>query len=252
MESSEIYTLEEMAEKLDLSPEVLESCLREKILEPSTLADGTQPLFTPRDFPLLEQVKQLFEMGYSTADIKKISKKIGLPGARGGRKKRGDIRNLLTVGELAKSSGLNARTLKYWEERGLIEPTRRSEGGFRLYEERWVKFCRQIQDLQLFSYSLDEIRDLIRIFGLSDAEKDGLTGEKKPDRQTVEQAAEMLTDLSERIQRLSYGIERWKKRMKSFQAALNVARKQLQKSPEPVEETPKPDQEPPENTPEKE
>ena len=38
---------------------------------------------------------------------------------------------LLLIGEFAKLAGTNLRTLRYYEERGLFKPARRSRGGFR-------------------------------------------------------------------------------------------------------------------------
>ena len=37
------------------------------------------------------------------------------------------------VGELARRTGLSVRTLRYYDEIGLLAPSRRSEGGHRLY-----------------------------------------------------------------------------------------------------------------------
>ncbi len=226
---TKIYTIEEAAMHLGLEEALLEKWLQEGVVETTIVADGTQPLFTTEDFPLLEKVNQLHEMGYSTDEIRKISRKIGLPGATESRKKHEGVRNLFTVGELANSSGVNVRTVKYWEERGLIQPTSRSEGGFRLYDERVVSFCRQIQDLQLFSYSLDEIGEIIGLFGSSDAGETRLWLRGKPDAQTVERAAEILEDMGERIRRLSLGVERWRKRLRNFQNAIYTARKQMKK-----------------------
>ena len=39
----------------------------------------------------------------------------------------------LTVGNLADKIGVSPRTIKHWEDKGIIEPDMRSDGGFRLY-----------------------------------------------------------------------------------------------------------------------
>ena len=41
--------------------------------------------------------------------------------------------DLMQIGKFAKLTGSNLRTLRYYEELGLIEPASRSDGGFRLY-----------------------------------------------------------------------------------------------------------------------
>lgn len=40
---------------------------------------------------------------------------------------------LLQIGEVAEAIGLSLRTVRYYEQMGLISPERRSQGGFRLY-----------------------------------------------------------------------------------------------------------------------
>jgi hypothetical protein len=56
---------------------------------------------------------------------------------------------LLQIGEFAKRTGTNLRTLRYYEELGLIRPTKRSAGGFRYYapdqSERILAIKRRLQ-----------------------------------------------------------------------------------------------------------
>ncbi len=61
------------------------------------------------------------------------------------------------VGELAKRTGLTVRTLHYYEERGLLHPPLRSEGGYRLYTEKDVARLQQIASMRRLGFSLDDI-----------------------------------------------------------------------------------------------
>ena len=45
----------------------------------------------------------------------------------------------MRIGDLARWAGATMRTIRYDEERGLIEPARRSKGGFRLYQDEEAK-----------------------------------------------------------------------------------------------------------------
>ena len=72
--------------------------------------------------------------------------------------RRRDKDSFLTVGNLAERSGVSPRTIKHWEDKGIIEPDMRTEGGFRLYSESYVFLCQLIRDLQLFGYTLEEIK----------------------------------------------------------------------------------------------
>lgn len=64
----------------------------------------------------------------------------------------------LKVGELAKQTGLSVRTLHYYDEIGLLSPSRRTEAGHRLYTAGDVVRLRQIKSLRYLGFSLEEIR----------------------------------------------------------------------------------------------
>lgn len=63
----------------------------------------------------------------------------------------------LTVGELAKRSGLTVRTLHHYDAIGLLTPSARSDAGYRLYERGDVARLYQIQALRRFGLSLADI-----------------------------------------------------------------------------------------------
>ena len=68
---------------------------------------------------------------------------------------------LLKIGEFAELVGTNLRTLRYYEELGLIEPAERSAGGFRYYRPTDVNRVHLIRDLQDLGLHLDRIRELL-------------------------------------------------------------------------------------------
>jgi MerR family copper efflux transcriptional regulator len=69
---------------------------------------------------------------------------------------------LLKVGDLARQCGKSARALRLYEELGLLAPTARSHGGFRLYDEAAITRIRWIELLQESGFTLHQIRDLLR------------------------------------------------------------------------------------------
>ncbi len=69
--------------------------------------------------------------------------------------------HLIKIGRFAKLAGTNLRTLRYYEERELIVPTYRSEGGFRYYRPTDVNRVRLVRDLQDLGLNLDKIRELL-------------------------------------------------------------------------------------------
>jgi len=230
MEGSRIYTLSEAAQKLGVSKELLSEWVDGKIVAPSAVADRAEPFFEEADMLLLEQVRHLHEIGYGTQEIKKIVKKIGLPRPDKLKKRQRKVHRYLTVGELAKRCGLNARTIKYWEERGIIEPTTRSEGGFRLYHEDYVLFCNLIHDLQLFGYSLEEIKEVADLFRVYyDIHTGNFTGSNKKMLEKLDVMAKKIASLFARMDELTKGVERWRKLLKEKQVEIQTLRKKLSK-----------------------
>ena len=68
---------------------------------------------------------------------------------------------LLKIGDFAKLAGTNLRTLRYYEELGLLAPAKRSDGGFRYYRRTDVNRLAMIHDLQELGLHLDRIRELM-------------------------------------------------------------------------------------------
>lgn len=69
----------------------------------------------------------------------------------------------LTIGQLAKESGVRTDTIRYYEQLGLIKPEGRSESGYRLYSDdaiRLVQFIRRAKDL---GFTLAEIKTLLTL-----------------------------------------------------------------------------------------
>ena len=68
----------------------------------------------------------------------------------------------LQIGEVAERTGVTQRTLRFYEERGLLKPPSRLEGGFRLYSEDDVRRVEQIKRLQsLLGFTLAEIKEMV-------------------------------------------------------------------------------------------
>ena len=71
-------------------------------------------------------------------------------------------RRLLRIQEVAATLGLTPRTIRYYEELGLLTPAARSEGDYRLYDDDDVERLRFIKDLRdEAGFSLAEISQLL-------------------------------------------------------------------------------------------
>ena len=73
------------------------------------------------------------------------------------------MKDHLTIGAVAKKSGVNLQTIRYYERRGLLTPDSRSEAGYRLYAPEVVKIIRFIKNAQELGFSLEEIGRLLRL-----------------------------------------------------------------------------------------
>ena len=67
----------------------------------------------------------------------------------------------LSRGALARKSGVNAETIRYYEKSGLVQDPPRSAGGHRLYGPVHVQRLSFIRRCRELGFSLDEIRNLL-------------------------------------------------------------------------------------------
>ena len=68
----------------------------------------------------------------------------------------------LQIGEVAQRTGVTQRTLRFYEEKGLLHPPSRMDGGFRLYSEEDVQRVEHIRRLQdLLGISLADIKEMV-------------------------------------------------------------------------------------------
>lgn len=65
---------------------------------------------------------------------------------------------MLTVGEVARRTGLTVRALHHWDELGLLTPSVRSRAGYRLYGRQELERLQRIVSLKQVGLSLEEVR----------------------------------------------------------------------------------------------
>ncbi len=68
---------------------------------------------------------------------------------------------MLTIHHVSKQTGISVRTLRYYEEIGLLLPIAKTEGGHRIYDENELKTLQQIVFLKTLGFKLKEIQTLI-------------------------------------------------------------------------------------------
>ena len=76
------------------------------------------------------------------------------------------IDNHFQIGEVAERVGLSLRTIRYYEEIGLVSPSGRTEGGFRLYTDADIERLRLVKALKPVGMSLDTLGELMECVDL--------------------------------------------------------------------------------------
>lgn len=70
---------------------------------------------------------------------------------------------MLMIGKLAREAGVTPDTVRYYEKEGLLAPARKSDAGYRLYDEDAARRLRFIRQAQQCGFSLSEIRELLTL-----------------------------------------------------------------------------------------
>lgn len=75
-----------------------------------------------------------------------------------------DHEEIISIGDVAKTFGLTTRTLRYYEEVGILEPSRRAEGGIRGYSPDDVRRLRFILKLKELGLTIKEMQELYTVY----------------------------------------------------------------------------------------
>jgi DNA-binding transcriptional MerR regulator len=72
-----------------------------------------------------------------------------------------DHNELFTIGQLARRTGLTVRTIRFWSDCGIIPPTSRSTGGYRLYDAAAVGRLDLVRTLRELGLDLDTVQRVL-------------------------------------------------------------------------------------------
>jgi MerR family copper efflux transcriptional regulator len=70
----------------------------------------------------------------------------------------------MNIGAVAKQTGLNAKTIRYYESISLVDSPPRRENGYREYSEKNVQQLWFLRHARQFGFSIDECRDLLSLW----------------------------------------------------------------------------------------
>lgn len=114
------------------------------------------------------------------------------------------------IGELAERTGLSLRTIRHYDDVGLLPATARTDGGFRIYSEDDFERLMVIKQMKPLGFSLEEMADILDLFSQQDVgAADDRQAKLAPylDKAVAERAkmARNLAQADELIERLSGG-----------------------------------------------
>ena len=108
------------------------------------------------------------------------------------------VTGLVQIGEIADKFRVSTRTIKYYEELGLIKPRERSAGGFRLYGEEDVERLTRILKMKGMGFSLTAIKEILAVRDVA----------KEADKVVV--LNEVVKRLEEQEQQVDEKIRKWR------------------------------------------
>lgn len=120
---------------------------------------------------------------------------------------------MYTISDLAEQFGVTTRTIRYYEELGLLTPSR-TEGGRRIYTGSDVTRLKLVFRGKRFGFSLDEIKEMVLLFN------EDRTGEKQL-KVTIQYGEEKLAEVNERICELVEIREEIERLLTEFKGRLN-------------------------------
>ena len=70
---------------------------------------------------------------------------------------------MLTIGKLALSADVTTDSVRFYEKQNLLAPARKTDAGYRLYDDTAIRRLRFIKQAQQCGFSLAEIRELLAL-----------------------------------------------------------------------------------------
>ncbi|MDP9889935.1 MerR family transcriptional regulator (plasmid) [Arthrobacter sp. FW306-05-C] len=111
--------------------------------------------------------------------------------------------NTMHIGELAERTGLSLRTIRHYDDVGLLPATARTHGGFRVFSEDDFERLMVIKQMKPLGFSLEEMAEILALLASDNAENGALTGFLERAMQQRAKMARNLAQADEFIKRLS-------------------------------------------------
>jgi len=109
----------------------------------------------------------------------------------------------MTIGVLAKASGMGVETIRYYQRRGLVAEPEKPYGSIRHYDERALARLHFIRTAQWLGFSLDEIGELLKLEDGAHCDEARALAERKLDdlRRKIAALRQMESTLDSLVER---------------------------------------------------
>lgn len=81
--------------------------------------------------------------------------------------KKQETKKVYSIGEIAQIVGMTTRTIRYYEEIGLLNSIKRLEGGKRIYTDDDIRRLKFINRLKVLGLSLNDMKELENVYSVS-------------------------------------------------------------------------------------
>lgn len=138
---------------------------------------------------------------------------------------------LCSIDEVARMTGLTPRTLRFYEEVGLLDPPARTGGGHRKYRDEDVRRIERIKELkELLGYSLADLQTILKATELRGALREAYQNDPDPAHRLTQVAAAyaLVSEQVEIVQSRIARLTRVRDDYREVQRRLEAARDRLQ------------------------
>lgn len=109
----------------------------------------------------------------------------------------------MTIGKLAKATGVGAETIRYYERSGFLPPPDRMPSGYRVYGADAAKRVRFIREGQALGFTLNEIRELFSLTDDPNADCASVNARARAKLEEINDKIRTLKKMKQSLERLS-------------------------------------------------
>lgn len=108
----------------------------------------------------------------------------------------------LTIGKVAKETGLGAETVRYYEREGLITPAPRTDSNYRIYQREDITRLLFIKHAKGLGFTLKEIKELLALRHNPSADKEEVKRQTEAKLDSINKKIIHLTKIKEILETL--------------------------------------------------